>query len=132
MTEEGFVEWRHDVDPEFDEKAFPGLGIPVRAIRGWAQYTAFGEPTGPRRVNEQYRPGPVWSGFPVPRTDAEKLLNYLGANWIGRAEFAHALLDCEVLVPIPDGEPLVRPVPGTGGREVIAYSSYSGSLRASR
>ncbi|WP_020642523.1 ADP-ribosylglycohydrolase family protein [Amycolatopsis balhimycina] len=121
MTEEGFVEWRPDVDPEFDEKAFPGLGIPVRAIRGWAQYTAFGEPTGPRRVNEQYRPGPVWSGFPVPTTDAEKLLNYLGANWISRPEFVRALLDCEVLVPLPDGEPLVRPVPT--GREIIAYSS---------
>ncbi|MEV6874907.1 ADP-ribosylglycohydrolase family protein [Amycolatopsis sp. NPDC051128] len=120
---DGFVEWRPDVDPEFDEKAFPGLGIPVRAIRGWAQYTLFGEPTGPRRVNDQYRPGPVWHGFPVPATDAEKLLNYLGANWISRAEFVRALLDCEVLVPLPEGEPLVRPVPGTGGREVIAYSS---------
>src|SRR2546423_3419035 len=123
MTEEaeGFVEWRPDVDPEFDEKAFPDLGIPVRAIRGWAQYTLYGEPTGPRRGNEQYRPGPVWHGFPVPATDAEKLLNYLGANWISRAEFVRALLDCEVLVPLPDGEPLVRPVPG--GQEVIAYSA---------
>ncbi|MFJ7211119.1 ADP-ribosylglycohydrolase family protein [Amycolatopsis sp. NPDC098790] len=123
MTErdDGFVEWRPDVDPEFDEKAFPGLGIPVRAIRGWVQYTLFGEPTGPRRVNEQYTPGPVWRGFPVPSSDAGKLLNYLGANWISRAEFARALLDCEVLVPVPDGEPLIRPVPG--GREVIAYSS---------
>ncbi|WIV59595.1 ADP-ribosylglycohydrolase family protein [Amycolatopsis nalaikhensis] len=126
MTEaeaDGFVEWRPDVDPEFDEKAFPDLGIPVRAIRGWAQYTLFGEPTGPRRVNERYTPGPVWSGFPVPTTDAEKLLNYLGANWISRAEFARALLNCEVLVPTPDGEPLLRPVPGSSGREVIAYSS---------
>ncbi|MEV6642773.1 ADP-ribosylglycohydrolase family protein [Amycolatopsis sp. NPDC051371] len=123
MTEsdEGFVEWRPDVDPEFDEKAFPGLGLPVRAIRGWAQYTLFGEPTGPRRANEQYRPGPVWRGFPVPTTDAEKLLGYLGANWISRAEFVTALLDCEVLVPTPEGEPVVRPVPD--GREVIAYSS---------
>ncbi|WP_372667541.1 ADP-ribosylglycohydrolase family protein [Amycolatopsis kentuckyensis] len=120
-SDDGFVEWRPDVDPEFDEKAFPDLGIPVRAIRGWAQYTLFGEPTGPRRANEQYTPGPVWRGFPVPSTDAGKLLNYLGANWISRAEFARALLDCEVLVPVPDGEPLVRPVPD--GREVIAYSS---------
>jgi ADP-ribosylglycohydrolase len=117
----GFVEWRPDVDPEFDEKAFPDLGLPVRAIRGWAQHTLFGEPTGPRRDNEQYTPGPVWRGFPVPATDAEKLLNYLGANWISRAEFARALLDCEVLVPTPDGEPLVRP--GPNGPEVIAYSS---------
>ena len=124
MTEsgDGFVEWRPDVDPEFDEKAFPGLGIPVRAIRGWTQYTLFGEPTGPRRANEQYRPGPVWRGFPVPTTDAEKLLGYLGANWISRAEFVTALLDCEVLVPaLSTGEPLVRPVPS--GQEVIAYSS---------
>ncbi|MEV4143327.1 ADP-ribosylglycohydrolase family protein [Amycolatopsis sp. NPDC049691] len=123
MTErdDGFVEWRPDVDPEFDEKAFPDLGLPVRAIRGWAQYTLFGEPTGPRRANEQYTPGPVWRGFPVPSTDAGKLLNYLGANWISRAEFTRALLDCEVLVPVQDGEPLVRPV--SGGREVIAYSS---------
>ncbi|MGK3199998.1 ADP-ribosylglycohydrolase family protein [Amycolatopsis sp. MEPSY49] len=120
-SDDGFVEWRPDVDPEFDEKAFPDLGIPVRAIRGWAQYTLFGEPTGPRRANEQYTPGPVWRGFPVPSTDAGKLLNYLGANWISRAEFARALLDCEVLVPVQDGEPLVRPV--SGGREVIAYSS---------
>lgn len=123
MTEsdDGFVEWKPDVDPEFDEKAFPGLGLPVRAIRGWARYTLFGEPTGPRRANEQYTPGPVWRGFPVPSTDAGKLLNYLGANWISRAEFARALLDCEVLVPVQNGEPLVRPV--SGGREVIAYSS---------
>jgi ADP-ribosylglycohydrolase len=119
--DDGFVEWRPDVDPEFDEKAFPGLGIPVRAIRGRAQYTLFGEPTGPRRANEQYRPGPVWRGFPVPTTDAEKLLGYLGANWISRAEFVTALLDCEVLAPTPEGEPVVRPVPG--GHEVIAYSS---------
>ncbi|SFW53653.1 ADP-ribosylglycohydrolase family protein [Amycolatopsis australiensis] len=125
MTEsdDGFVEWRPDVDPEFDEKAFPGLGLPVRAIRGWTQYTLFGEPTGRHRGNEQYTPGPVWRGFPVPVTDAEKLLGYLGANWISRAEFVGALLDCEVVVPTPDGEPLVRPVPSTGGREVIAYSS---------
>ncbi|SEF28102.1 ADP-ribosylglycohydrolase [Amycolatopsis pretoriensis] len=123
MTEsdDGFVEWKPDVDPEFDEKAFPGLGLPVRAIRGWARYTLFGEPTGPRRANEQYTPGPVWRGFPVPTSDAGKLLNYLGANWISRAEFARALLDCEVLVPVQNGEPLVRPV--SGGREVIAYSS---------
>ncbi|MEV6827544.1 ADP-ribosylglycohydrolase family protein [Amycolatopsis sp. NPDC051102] len=119
----GFVEWRPDVDPEFDEKAFPGLGIPVRAIRGWTQYTLFGEPTGPRRGNDQYTPGPVWRGFPVPTTDAEKLLNYLSVNWISRADFARALLDCEVFVPLLDGEPLLRPVPATGGREVIAYSS---------
>ncbi|MEV4051137.1 ADP-ribosylglycohydrolase family protein [Amycolatopsis sp. NPDC049688] len=124
MAEDGgFVEWRPDVDPEFDEKAFPDLGIPVRAIRGWTQYTLFGEPTGPRRGNEQYTPGPVWRGFPVPTTDAEKLLNYLSVNWISRADFTRALLDCEVFVPLLDGEPLVRPVPGTGGREVIAYSS---------
>ncbi|MGW4521288.1 ADP-ribosylglycohydrolase family protein [Amycolatopsis sp. NPDC004378] len=125
MTEsdEGFVEWRPDVDPEFDEKAGRDLGIPVRAIRGWTQYTLFGEPTGPHRGNEQYTPGPVWRGFPVPTTDAEKLLGYLGANWISRAEFVRALLDTEVLVPTPDGEPLVRPVPGTNGHEVIAYSS---------
>lgn len=117
------VEWRPDVDPEFDEKAFPDFGIPVRAIRGWTQYTLYGEPTGPRRVNEQYTPGPVWRGFPVATTDAGKLLNYLGANWISRAEFVRALLDTEVLVPLPDGEPLLRPVPGTTGHEVIAYSS---------
>ncbi len=122
-VDDGFVEWRPDVDPEFDEAAFPGLGIPVRAIRGWAQYTLFGEPTGPRRANEGYTPGPVWRGFPKPTTDAEKLLNYLGANWISRAEFAQALLDTEVLVPTPDGEPLLRPVPGTSGHEVIAFSS---------
>ncbi|WP_284743454.1 ADP-ribosylglycohydrolase family protein [Amycolatopsis sp. RTGN1] len=120
--DDGFVEWRPDVDPEFDEKAFPGLGIPVRAIRGWAQYTLFGEPTGPRRAGEQYRPGPAWLGFPRPETDVQKLLNYLGANWISRAEFVTALLDCEVLVPVADGEPLVRQVPGNG-QEVIAYSS---------
>jgi ADP-ribosylglycohydrolase len=120
----GFVEWRPDVDPEFDEKAFPGLGIPVRAIRGWAQYTLFGEPTGPRRDNEQYTGGPVWHGFPVPSTDAEKLLNYLGVNWISRADFGQAVLDCDVFVPLlGTGEPLLRPVPGTSGREVIAYSS---------
>ena len=111
------TEWRPDVDPEFDEKAFPELDIPVRAIRGWTRST------GEHRVNEQYTPGPVWRGFPVPVTDAEKLLNYLAVRWISRAEFVRALLDCEVLVPLPDGEPLLRPVPGTGGREVIAYSS---------
>ncbi|UOZ08984.1 ADP-ribosylglycohydrolase family protein [Amycolatopsis sp. WQ 127309] len=122
-VDDGFVEWRPDVDPEFDEAAFPGLGIPVRAIRGWAQYTLFGEPTGPRRDNDGYTPGPVWRGFPKPTTDAEKLLNYLGANWISRAEFAQALLDTEVLVPTPDGEPLLRPVPGASGHEVIAFSS---------
>ncbi|NBH07647.1 YrhB domain-containing protein, partial [Amycolatopsis sp. SID8362] len=109
------TEWRPDVDPEFDEKAFPDL--PVRAIRGWTR------PTGEYRVNEQYTPGPVWRGFPVPTTDAAKLLNYLAVGWISRPEFARALLDCEVLVPLPDGEPLVRPVPATGEREVIAYSS---------
>lgn len=109
--------WRPDVDPEFDEKAFPGLDLPVRAIRGWTR------PDGEYRSNEQYTPGPVWRGFPVPATDAEKLLNYLGVHWISRAEFVRALLDCEVFVPLPDGEPLLRPVPGTGGREVIAYSS---------
>ncbi|MEU4248504.1 ADP-ribosylglycohydrolase family protein [Amycolatopsis sp. NPDC026612] len=109
--------WRPDVDPEFDEKAFPELDLPVRAIRGWTRSN------GEHRVNEQYIPGPVWRGFPVPTTDAEKLLNYLAVNWISRAEFVRALLDCEVFVPLPDGEPLLRPVPGTGGREVIAYSS---------
>ncbi|WP_328613237.1 ADP-ribosylglycohydrolase family protein [Amycolatopsis sp. NBC_00355] len=117
------TEWRPDVDPEFDEKAFPELGIPARAIRGWTEYSPFGEATGGRRGNDGYTPGPVWRGFPKPVTDAEKLLNYLGANWISRAEFAHALLDTEVLVPTPDGEPLLRPVPGTSGHEVIAYSS---------
>ncbi len=112
------AEWRPDVDPEFDEKAFPELDLPVRAVRGWTRAN------GEYRVNEQYTPGPVWRGFPVPTTDAGKLLNYLAANWISRAGFAHALLDCEVLVPLLDsGEPLVRPVPGTGEREVIAYSS---------
>ncbi|UOX87249.1 ADP-ribosylglycohydrolase family protein [Amycolatopsis sp. FBCC-B4732] len=109
------AEWRPDVDPEFDEKAFPEL--PVRAIRGWTRST------GEYRVNEQYTPGPVWRGFPVPATDAAKLLTYLAVGWISRPEFAQALLDCEVLVPLPDGEPLLRPVPGTGAREVIAYSS---------
>ncbi|MEV6440694.1 ADP-ribosylglycohydrolase family protein [Amycolatopsis sp. NPDC051716] len=110
--------WRPDVDPEFDEKAFPELDLPLRAVRGWTRAD------GEHRVNEQYTPGPVWRGFPVPTTDAEKLLNYLAASWISRAEFALALLDCEVLVPLLDtGEPLLRPVPGTGGREVIAYSS---------
>ncbi|WIX86811.1 ADP-ribosylglycohydrolase family protein [Amycolatopsis sp. DG1A-15b] len=112
------AEWRPDVDPEFDEKAFPELDLPVRAVRGWTRAN------GEYRVNEQYTPGPVWRGFPVPATDAEKLLNYLAANWISRAEFVRALLDCEVLVPLlGTGEPLLRPVPGTGGREVIAYSS---------
>ncbi|MDQ7810045.1 ADP-ribosylglycohydrolase family protein [Amycolatopsis sp. A133] len=110
-------EWRPDVDPEFDEKAFPELDLPVRAVRGWTRAD------GEYRVNEQYTPGPVWRGFPVPTTDTEKLLNYLSVNWISRAEFVRALLDCEVLVPLLDGEPLLRPVPGTGGREVIAYSS---------
>ncbi|MEA5359821.1 ADP-ribosylglycohydrolase family protein [Amycolatopsis sp., V23-08] len=121
--DDSFVEWRPDVDPEFDEKAFPDFGIPVRAIRGWTQFTLYGEPTGRRRANEQYTSGPVWRGFPEPTTDAGKLLNYLGANWISRAEFAQALLDVEVLVPTPDGEPLLRPVPGTPGHEVIVYSS---------
>ncbi|HET6703725.1 ADP-ribosylglycohydrolase family protein [Amycolatopsis sp.] len=112
------AEWRPDVDPEFDEKAFPELDLPVRAVRGW--FRADGE----HRVNEQYTPGPVWRGFPAPTTDAGKLLNYLAANWISRAEFARALLDCEVLVPLLDtGEPLLRPVPGKNEREVIAYSS---------
>jgi len=91
------AEWRPDVDPEFDEKAFPELDLPVRAVRGWIRAN------GEHRVNEQYTPGPVWRGFPVPATDAEKLLNYLAANWISRAEFVRALLDCEVLVPLPDG-----------------------------
>ncbi|QKV77123.1 ADP-ribosylglycohydrolase family protein [Amycolatopsis sp. Hca4] len=110
--------WRPDVDPEFDEKAFPELDLPVRAVRGWTGAD------GEYRRNEQYAPGPVWRGFPVPATDAEKLLNYLAANWIGRAEFVRALRDCEVLVPLLEsGEPLLRPVPGTREREVIAYSS---------
>ncbi|SEB40446.1 ADP-ribosylglycohydrolase [Amycolatopsis tolypomycina] len=111
------AEWRPDVDPEFDEKAFPELDLPVRAVRGWTRAD------GEYRVNEQYTAGPVWRGFPAPTTDAEKLLNYLAANWITRAEFVRALLDCEVFVPLPDGEPLLRPVPGKGEREVIAYSS---------
>ncbi len=110
--------WRPDVDPEFDEKAFPGLDLPVRAIRGWTRSN------GEHRVNEQYTPGPAWRGFPVPTTDAEKLLTYLAVHWISRFEFVRALLDCEVFVPLlGTGEPLLRPVPGTGGREVIAYSS---------
>ncbi|WP_410608985.1 ADP-ribosylglycohydrolase family protein [Amycolatopsis sp. lyj-109] len=111
------AEWRPDVDPEFDEKAFPELDLPVRAIHGWTRAN------GEYRGNEQYTPGPVWRGFPAPATDAGKLLNYLAANWISRAEFVRALLDCEVLVPLPDGGPLLRPVPGKGGHEVIAYSS---------
>ncbi|MGW4058947.1 ADP-ribosylglycohydrolase family protein [Amycolatopsis sp. NPDC004747] len=111
------AEWQPDVDPEFDEKAFPELDLPVRAVRGWTGAN------GEYRVNEQYTPGPVWRGFPAPATDAEKLLNYLAANWITRAEFVRALLDCEVFVPLPDGEPLLRPVPGKSEREVIAYSS---------
>ncbi|MEQ0561262.1 ADP-ribosylglycohydrolase family protein [Amycolatopsis sp. NEAU-NG30] len=111
------AQWRPDVDPEFDEKAFPQLDLPVRAVRGWTGAT------GEYRVNEQYTPGPVWRGYPKPSTDAEKLLNYFAVNWISRAEFVRALLDCEVLVPLPDGEPLLRPVPGKAEREVIAYSS---------
>ncbi|MGW3994283.1 ADP-ribosylglycohydrolase family protein [Amycolatopsis sp. NPDC004772] len=112
------AEWRPDVDPEFDEKAFPELDLPVRAVRGWTRAN------GEYRSNEQYTAGPVWRGYPEPTTDAEKLLNYLAANWITRAEFVRALLDCEVLVPLLDnGEPLVRPVPGRNEREVIAYSS---------
>ncbi|MET8993798.1 ADP-ribosylglycohydrolase family protein [Amycolatopsis sp. NPDC004169] len=110
--------WRPDVDPEFDEKAFPELDLPLRAVRGWTGAD------GEYRRNEQYAPGPVWRGFPVPATDAEKLLNYLAANWISRTEFVRALRDCEVLVPLLEsGEPLLRPVPGTREREVIAYSS---------
>ncbi|MFB9684770.1 ADP-ribosylglycohydrolase family protein [Amycolatopsis plumensis] len=112
------AEWRPDVDPEFDEKAFPELDLPVRAVRGWTRAN------GEYRVNELYTAGPLWRGFPSPTTDAEKLLNYLAANWISRAEFVRALLDCEVLVPLLDtGEPLLRPVPGKNEREVIAYSS---------
>lgn len=93
-SDEGFVEWRPDVDPEFDTAKFGAA--PTSAIRGWRQYSFWDEPTGAHRVNEEYRPGPRWQGFPRPATDAEKLKGYLGAGWIDQPTLARHLLGCEV------------------------------------
>ncbi|HKN56016.1 MAG TPA: SseB family protein, partial [Amycolatopsis sp.] len=116
-----FVEWRPEVDPEFDAAAFPGLPVPPGAIYAWRHYTPLNEPTGDYRLNEQASPGPLWRGFPRATTSAGKLLNYLGAGWIGRSAFAQTLLDCEVLVPVVDGELLT--LPSKSSRDVIAYTS---------
>ena len=110
-ADEGFVEWRPDVDPEFDTAKFGAA--PTRAIRGWRQYTFWDEPTGAHRVNDEYRPGPLWQGFPQARTDAEKLKGYLGARWIDQPTFARLLLDCEVFTDTDWDE----------HRIVVAYSS---------
>ncbi len=115
--EEGFVEWRPDVDPEFDTAKFGAA--PARAIRGWRQYTFWDEPTGSYRANDEYRPGPLWRGYPRPHTDAQTLMSYLGNGWLAPADFARLLLDREIIVPAVDGKPLTS----RDGTSLFAYTS---------
>ncbi|GAA4550616.1 YrhB domain-containing protein [Amycolatopsis samaneae] len=125
-AETGFTEWQADVDPEFDAAAFPALLIPKRAVRGWARHTLYDQPTGEYRANDEYRAGPLWTGYPAPATDVEKLVGYLNVDWLSRAEFTAALLDRDVFVPLKDGEPIFRPLrdaPSGDTRELIAFSA---------
>ena len=103
----------------------PGVrreGVP-RARPPGAGHPRLEPADGEHRVNEQYPPGPVWRGFPVPTTDAEKLLELPGATWISRAEFVPRCWTAKCWCRCSARRAAVRPVPVPGGHEVIAYSS---------
>jgi hypothetical protein len=106
----------------FLDRTDPGKGIfptPVVVVPddgGRIRYAAemMSEGGGPVGENEPADfddiPEPVWRGFPVPRTPAERLANDYRAKLIDRPAFVRRLLATEVLVPLDErGDPVALP-----------------------
>ncbi|GAA2349868.1 ADP-ribosylglycohydrolase family protein [Saccharopolyspora halophila] len=101
------------IDPEYQEDALYGLGVPKRRVAGWRITHPDGRTE--EKINPNYRPGPRRLGLPRCENRLELILNYLELKEVPRRAFLSALMVGDIFIPgsadkMPENRGVLRAV----------------------